>query len=192
MLRYSGVLAVLVLWVVIPAEMHHIGLHLFDVHPISYLGVDPRTRALFSSALIISALLMICFGVEVKKRFRASNGFLIALVIGQLCQIITALVPDKGSIRPLHSAAAYLIAISLPLLLWRFVRSQPKDRFGSINRALFAGELIAMPVGILLFVLVSGVGPFGEILTVVFFHLWVLFMTTQWHPKGAVKARLST
>lgn len=178
--KYSGVAAVLVLWLAIPWGMYVIGLNLFDNRPISYLGVDPKTKLLFDSSLIIAAILMMLFGAQVKKTFHASKSFLTVLILGQLCQVIAAIVSDSCSMRLVHTTAAYGIAFSLPLLMWRFVVCQPKGYIRRLSNKLFLAELASLIVGIGLFVLVNGVGPFGEILTVVFFHIWVIFITVHW------------
>jgi hypothetical protein len=178
--KYSGVGAVLILWLAIPWGMHLIGLHLFGSRPISYLGVDPRTRVLFRSALILAAVLMSIFGIRVRQVFRAGNGFLCFLIIGQLSQIVTALVIDSGQMKQVHTIAAFAIAFSLPPLLWRFAVSQSSGPFRKLSRSLFFAELVSFTLGLGLFIAVSGVGAFGEILTVLFFHLWAVTVTARW------------
>ena len=185
-IRFTGILAILILYIGIIYGLFSINLHLFSSRPISYLGVDHRTMYLFRTTLILAAIFMIIFGLQVKKVFQSSSSFILILIFGQICQIITALLLDNGSTKSLHSLTAFALAFSLPLLMWRFTVSQSNKQIHKLSLNLVIAETISLTIGLSLFIFVKGYAPFGEILTVLFFHLWVILITLNW-PKTNTK-----
>lgn len=95
-LRYSGVVAVAILWAVVILGMVKSGLKLVDDRPISYLGINPSTAPIFNSILFISAIFFSLFGMFLYRKFKLSKLFLLAFLIGQIAQMTAALYQYGG------------------------------------------------------------------------------------------------
>lgn len=176
---YSGVAGVFALWVLILLAMHKAQLGLIDNRPISYLGVDPKTKLLFMLGLIISAILFISFAYYINRRFKVGRKFMAYFLIGQLGQIVAALFPDTphSCYKIIHTIAAFTLAFSLPLLIRQFSLSQPRSQYHKLYVSLFRFELVAFVIGIGMFILVKGVAPLGEALPTIGFDLWIIVLT---------------
>jgi hypothetical protein len=176
---FSGGAGILMLWSLVLVAMHKAHLKLFDARPLSYLGVDPQTRSLFCIALTTSAVLFIVFGLYIRSRFSVSNRFMAYLLIGQACQIIVALVPDRAgsSFKIIHTIAGFTLAVSLPFVLSQFARSQQGDKYYTLYTCLLRFEQCAFVVGIGLFIFVAGTAPFGEALPTFGFDIWIITLT---------------
>ncbi len=177
--RFSGLGGVAVLWLSIGIAMSIAHLGLIDMRPISYLGVDPRTKLLFSGGLLLSSALFIVFALQLHRNFKLRPRFLAYFLVGQAGQIVAAIVPygATSSLRLIHTIAAYILAFSLPLLIREFARSRSTDHFYPVYRWLTWLELLAFAVGISLFVFTSGIAPLGEALPALGFHLWIIVIT---------------
>jgi uncharacterized membrane protein len=175
----SGVIGVVVLLSSIAIAMRRAHLGFIDNRPISYLGLYPNTRMLFSVSLIVSAILFIAFGFYVRRRYDVRYSFLGYFVIGQICQIIVALVPDKAgsSIRIVHTIAGFTLAFSLPFLIRELARSKSTRAYHKIFVALYRIEQVAFVIGIGLFIFVQGIAPLGEALPTLGFDLWIVAVT---------------
>jgi len=177
-LRYTGLAAVVVLWVSVATGMYRAGLGFADARPISYLGTDPRSALVFRGGLIVAAGLMARFSWFVFQRFSAPRSFVVATSIGLVGQVVAAVVllSGPGSSHAVHTAGGLVLGASLPILMWRFAAASalgPRRRIG--GRALFLLELAACAAGIALSV--SGRAPIAEIVPALAFHLWVAVVT---------------
>ncbi len=157
--------------------MRRADLGFIDTRPISYLGVDPSTSTLFSASLLVSAMLFICFALYAQRMFRVQKRFLWYFIIGQIGQIITALVPYNGSNKIIHTVAGFTLAFSLPLLIQQFVASQKNSHYRELYKGLLWFEFITFGSGISLFIFTSSLAPLGEILAAIGFHLWIIAVT---------------
>lgn len=159
--------------------MYRVHLGLIDPRPISYLGLYPETRLLFSSGLIVSSMLFIMFGYYIKRLFNVKNRFLIYLITGQIAQIVVAIIPDTARTRGkvVHTIAGFTLAFSLPFLIRAFAASQSKSKYHRLYRRLYRLEQGALTVGLAVFIFTKGVAPLGEALPTVGFHVWVLALT---------------
>jgi hypothetical membrane protein len=175
----SGVVGVVVLLSCIAVAMHRAHLGFIDTRPISYLGLYPNTKFLFSSSLIISAVLFIAFGCYVKRYFKIRSIFLLYFVIGQICQIIVAVIPDKtgSSLKIVHTVAGFTLAFSLPFLMRELAHLKSASPYQRLYKALYRIEQGAFIIGIGLFVSVRGIAPLGEALPTVGFDLWIVVVT---------------
>jgi len=181
--RSAGLAAVAVLWSALAAAALRSGFPLLGDRPLSWMVADPASSVLFRGALIVGALLLVAFHVDVRARYRVGLGFSVAMLGGLAGQLVAALVPIDGgqAANRLHTAAALLLGASLPLLMWRFAAAQPP---GSWRRATFglAGlEAAACAIGLLL----SGasVAPLAEIVPAAAFHLWIVVVTLCGPPR---------
>lgn len=177
--RYSGIVGIGILWTSVGIGMLRTGLGLFDIRPISYLGTDPASAALFTYGLLVSAVLFIVFGHFVKTNFKVKNRFFLYLVIGQFGQITAALFKFEGHgySHLTHTIAAFVLAFSLPLLTLKFYQSQSETAHYNLFRNLYRFELLTFVVGIGLFVFTKGIAPLGEILPTIGFHTWIVALT---------------
>lgn len=175
--RYSGLLGVAVIWSGVIRGMLLAGLKVADKRPISYLGTNPHSAWLFSGSLIVSAILFLTFGLYLKTVYQLSSRFSEYLVIGQLGQIVAALVPYIGNFRPVHTLAAFTLAFSLPLLINQFTIAQLKAPHYQIYRRLLWCEQITFVVGIGIFVFTRGIAPIGEALPAIGFDIWIITVT---------------
>lgn len=177
--RWSGVAGVTILWGAIGLAMHLASLGLVDKRPISYLGVYPQTVWLFSGSLLVSAGLFVSFGLYLRCHFNVKNRFLMYLLIGQVGQVVAAIVPygDKSNYRLIHTLAAYVLAFSLPLLIQQFKLSQLRSPRLPVYRWLLYIEGAAFIVGLGLFAFTKGIAPLGEALPALGFHLWIIVVT---------------
>jgi hypothetical membrane protein len=183
--RFSGIMAIISLWLTVLYGMQRIGLSFFDNRPLSYLGVAPATQAIFTTGLVVAALLIIIFGYYLKSNYPTSKAFWYLLVGGQIAQVITALTPDRGVTQAIHTIAAFTIVFSLPLLMWQFAKSQPMGKFRRWCYRLFYLEVASFIIGIGLFTLTRGVAPLGEMLPALAFHAWIVFLVL-WHDPSIV------
>ncbi len=184
--RYSGVAGVMVLWTGVSLAMLVTGLGLIDSRPISYLGIDPLSKMLFASSLLISAFLFINFGFYVKRTFKVINRFMTYFLIGQFCQVVVALVPYRmGYSRSIHTVAAFALAITLPLLIRAFARSQASSPHRRLYVRLLRFEQITFVIGMGLFIFTKGIAPLGEALPAAGFHVWIIAVTIIAHNTGS-------
>lgn len=176
LLRYSGIVGVIVLWTGIVIAMTRAHLGLIDSRPISYLGVNASTAALFSGSLLLSSFLFICFAYYVKHSFHIRNRFMVYFLVGQVGQIIAAVVPygSHSRYRAVHTVAAFTLAFSLPLLIRQFALSQSKSKHAQTYIKLLRFEQLSFIVGIGLFIFTKGIAPLGEALPTIGFHVWII------------------
>lgn len=177
--HFSGLAAIIVIWSTVLLGMHLTGLGLFDDRPLSYIGTNPSTQTIFTTGLISSAVLVMCFGWYVYRTFRANKVFLVFLIIGQVGQIVSALAPNQGTTRIIHTIFAFGIVFSLPILMWQFAKSQPAGSWKQSCYRLLYAEIISFVVGMGLFTLSKGVGPLGEALPAIAFHVWIYWLTQK-------------
>lgn len=183
---YSGVVGVLVLWTGVTVGMNRAGLGLVDPRPISYLGVDPKSAVLFSTSLLVSALLFVSFGYYVKRHFHVNNRFLTYLLIGQAGQAVAAVAPygKNSPYKMLHTIAAFVLAFSLPFLIRQFALSQVGKPYHQKYVWLLKFEQIMFVIGIGLFIFTKGIAPIGEAMPTIGFHLWILVVTVISLKRG--------
>lgn len=177
--RYTGVAAVVILWATVLTGMHRTGLGLLDDRPISFLGTDPRSTAVFRGGLIAAAVSMAVFARFVRARFSASKTFLAVVLVGLVGQVVAALVPisGPGSSRGLHTAGGLVLGGSLPLLMWCFAAARPPGRLRGEAFALFGMEVAATAVGVGLSM--GGRAAMAEIVPALGFHVWVGVVTAR-------------
>lgn len=129
---YSGILGIIVLLASVGLGMYWSGLGILDDRPISYLGLDESSGQIFANGLIISALLFIHFGFQIRKIFPTNKAFIILLILGQIFQIVAALAVNEGSTKILHTISAFGIVFTLPALMWQFAKTQPDGHFKDV------------------------------------------------------------
>lgn len=177
--RYGGIAMVAILWSTTLINVYLVELNLFGNNPLSYLGTDDRSAFLFSFGLISAALALLLFAQYLKDVFVITKSFLIALYVGQIGQIIAALVHFGGEQpdRTIHTVAALTLAFSIPIALWRFATAQKSSRVRRIAYALFWLELTGFIIGIGLFSFVINGAPIGQIMPAIGFHAWILYFS---------------
>ena len=176
---YAGVVGIVALWTLIITALLRARLGFFDNKPISYLGVNPHTKLLFSTALIISAVCFILFGLYLKRVFRVHGTYIYFFIIGQIGQIVAGVVPDKSGsgAKVVHVIAAFTLAFSLPLLIGQFARSQKDSNYQKLYQGLFYFELAAFVIGIGLFISTKGSAVLDETLPTIAFDVWMIVLT---------------
>lgn len=174
-LRYGGMATVFVLWVSIGTAMLRAHLGLLDSRPLSYLGTDPRSNWLFSGGLIIAAITMLGFSYYLRKAYKLNNWFSGAVLVGQLGQIIAALVPYGGSGKRWHTIAAFVLAFSIPIMMWLFTK-QTENRRQLANKFVMA-ELVAFVLGLGWFIFTKNAAPFSQILVALVYHGWLMSLS---------------
>ncbi len=193
-LRYAGAAAVATLWACVGIGMYRAGLDFFGDRPVSYLGTDPRSAAVFRDGLILAAGLMAGFSWFVFGWFCARRSFLAVFLIGLVGQVVAAVVllSGPGSSHAVHTAGGLVLGASLPILMWRFAagipsgnrhfvlaRSRHSVRARSRRRiesyALCWLEVAACTAGVALSA--SMRAPVAEIVPALAFHVWVAVVT---------------
>lgn len=175
---YTGLVAVAMIWAGTLISMYRTGLGLLDDRPISFLASDPASRLLFVSSLIMSAVLLIIYGLYINRQFKVNNKFLKYLVAGQIGQIILAVSPyGETPIGVIHLLAAFTLAFSLPLLIKQFAISQNQSPYHRTYQYLLRIEQVSFVIGIGLFIFARGLAPLGEAMPAVGFHLWIIVVT---------------
>jgi len=151
-------------------------LPLLGIRPLSSLGVIPSSSVYFSTGLIIAAVLILVFAHKLRGFYELSGWFFPVVLIGQVGQIISAVVPFGGDqpARAIHTIAAFVLAFSIPVALGIFYRSLPIGNFRTIAYRLFVLELAAFSLGIGFFVLVGKAAPISQALPAVAFHMWLI------------------
>lgn len=177
--RFSGIAGIAVLWTGVVIAMSRLGLGLIDTRPISHLGIDPASSALFSTSLLVSCFLFISFGFYANRKFKVNNNFISYLLIGQAGQAITAIAPYgmHSQYKLIHTIAAFTLAFSLPLLIRSFARSQSHRPYALLFVWLYRFELLSFVLGMGLFIFTKGIAPLGEALPAVGFHIWIIGVT---------------
>ena len=178
--RYSGVLGVGVIWLGTLFLMRVAHLKLLDTRPISFLGAHPSTGTAFSVMLVVSSTLFVVSAFYIKQIFHQGVWFLLVFLIGQMGQIIAALVPitSQTSLGHVHTPAAFTLAFSFPLLIFIFTMSQLKSNYRMLYICLLVFELITFAIGINLFIFTHGLAPFSEMLAAIGFHVWLIVLAT--------------
>ncbi|HEX8771523.1 MAG TPA: hypothetical protein VF711_12215, partial [Acidimicrobiales bacterium] len=87
-LRLTGVTGVLVLWASISVGMARSGLGFVEDRPISYLGTDPRTSLLFTTAMLSAAVLLAAFYFFAYFWYSSSGSFLAVGLLGLIGQVV--------------------------------------------------------------------------------------------------------
>ncbi len=171
---YTGLLGVVIIWAGTIVGMFLAGLNLFDKRPISYLGVNASSELLFTLTLLLSAVLFSVFGIYVYKILGLPKKFLAAYLVGQVGQMVAALVPFGGPYKLIHTYAAFTLAFSIPFHMYFFTRAHKPERFHMLGTVLFRAELLCFVVGIGTFVFIQKAAPITEILPAIPFHAWLI------------------
>jgi hypothetical protein len=193
-LRYTGVAAVVTVWTTLLTATVRSGFDLLGGEPLSYLGSQPRSAALFTVGLVAPAVLLTAFHQYVRGRFPVSVGFSLAMLIGLAGQMVAAFVPIGGdaTLHRIHTSSALVLGISLPLLMWRFAAAQPPG--GWRRRAYLLAWLEAAACAGGLYLSSLSIAPLAEILPGTVFHLWIVVVTLAAcvaHDSGAGATDLS-
>ncbi len=177
--RYTGIATVLILWFSVLTAMQRADLSLFGMKPLSSLGTMPISAAFFSIGLILASVTFVLFGHYLKQKYIISRSFLYILYLGQLGQVMSALIPFGGKqpARLIHTVAAFTLAFTIPILLWLFASSQKKGMLRKRAYMLLWLEIAAFVIGIGTFAFVQKGAPFGQILSALAFHVWILFIS---------------
>lgn len=186
--QYAGVAAVTTLWGTLVSATELTGFDLLGPDPLSYLGTQDRSAALFSVGLAVPAALLTVFHQEVRRRFPTGKGFSTAMLGGLAGQMVAAFLPiggDTGAHR-VHTISALVLGASLPALMWRFAAGQPPSRWRQLCYGLFWVEALSCATGLYLSSL--RVAPLAEILPGAAFHIWVLVVTSSL-PITALRRR---
>jgi len=177
LLKFSGVLAIIVLWSGISVSMYKAGLGLIDTRPISFAGTEPETSFLFSATLITSAILFGLFGYNIYRKYGCSKWFIITFMLGQIAQVVAALFQYGGEDKLIHTVAAFTLAGAIPTYMLFFALSIKTLSLRSIAFRFYIIELLFFTVGIGAFIFVKGISPLAEILPALPFHAWIIYMT---------------
>lgn len=178
-LRYTGVLAVAVLWTTLPAASALAGFDLLGGDPISYLGTQGPSAALFTAGLAVSAVLLVAFHRYVRERYRVAPAFSVAMLVGLAGQLVAAFVPIGGdaAAHRIHTTSALVLGASLPVFMWRFAAAQPVGPWRRAAYVLFWVEAAACAAG--LYLSSIGVAALAEVLPAAAFHTWILVLTLR-------------
>lgn len=174
---FAGAAAVAVLWTSQGLGLLLTGLPLTGPEPLSALGADARSAALFGSGLIAGAALLAAFAIAVHRRFRTGPAFLASFLFGLAGQVIAAIVPINGPgvDHAVHTVAGLVLGASLPILMWRFAAAQPPGAWRRACYRLFWLEAAACVVGIGLSRAMKA--PIAEVIPAAAFHLWIFVVT---------------
>lgn len=184
--KYTGVIAVALLWLAVIDGMFRTNLNILDDRPISFLGVESSTALFFNSLLFVSAVLFSIFGLHLFKKFNSSKLFLGSYLIGQFAQIVAGLFQYGGSEKTIHTVAAFTLAAAIPTHMLLFALSISKDHqyLKRIVYKFYIAELAFFTVGITAFIFANGVSPLAEILPALPFHFWVFYLTFFVREEG--------
>ncbi|MDQ3123243.1 MAG: hypothetical protein M3Q14_00975 [bacterium] len=179
--RFSGIVTVMILRVTILTSIYITHLDIFGSNPLSSVGTDNRTALIFSVGLISASLTLLFFTQYLSRVYIVSKSFLIILIVGQIGQIIAALVHFGGEQpdRAIHSYAALTLAFSIPLALWRFAAAQTDPSIRRRAYLLFWVELACFVIGIGVFSFVIKGAPIGQIITALAFHAWIIYFSLR-------------
>ncbi len=181
--KYSGVSAVVLLWIAVIGGMIKTDLSLVDDRPISFLGVAPETALYFNTLLFFSAILFAVYGAFHYKNLSLSKWFIVTFLIGQVAQVIAALYQYGGSDKLIHTVAAFTLAAAIPTYMLFFALSAPKNLKSAAYKFYFT-ELLFFTVGITAFIFARGISPLAEILPALPFHAWILYSTFNYDFKN--------
>lgn len=176
--QYAGIAAVATVWGTLLSATVRTGFDLLGPDPLSYLGTQDRSAALFTIGLAVPAGLLTVFHHEVRRRLPTGWGFSTAMLVGLAGQVVAAFVPiggDAGAHR-VHTTSALVLGASLPVLMWRFAAAQPAGCWRRLCYGLFWAEALVCAAG--LYLSSRGVAPLAEILPGAAFHVWVLAVTS--------------
>lgn len=179
LLPLVGMVGVCTLWFGVLYGMLQTGLGLLDTRPISFIGAQPGVDTIFNASLFVSAVLFFAFGLILHKRYHPPRSFLVLYCIGQVAQIIVALFIYEGSEKVVHTAAAFILAGSIPLYMRQFLRADLPYGLRRRLATLYGIEKAAFVVGIGSFIFLTGVSPLAEILPALPFHAWIAVLTWQ-------------
>ncbi len=181
--RYAGIAAVATIWTALVTATVVARFDVLGEQPVSYLGSQPRSAALFTLALAGSAVLLTAFHGYVRDRFPVARGFSTAMLVGLAGQLVAAFVPIGGDpvLHRIHTSSALVLGASLPMLMWRFAAAQPAGTFRRASYALFRAEVAACAAGLCLSA--ASVAAVAEILPAVVFHVWVVAVTLARRQK---------
>ncbi len=182
-LRYTGVAAVVTVWTTLLVATGVSGFDLLGPEPLSYLGTDAPSAALFTVGLAASALLLTAFHRHLRDRYPTSPGFSVAMLSGLAGQMVAAFVPIGGdaTTHRIHTWCALVLGVSLPLLMWRFAAGQPAGRWRRFAYLLFWTEVAACALG--LYLSSRMIAPVAEIVPGAVFHGWVIAVTVGLHRR---------
>jgi len=172
------------LWTTLLSATVVSGFDLLGPDPLSYLGSQQRSAALFTVGLAMAAVLLTVFHHEVRRRLPTGRGFSVAMLVGLAGQMVAAFVPiggDAGAHR-IHTTSALVLGASLPVLMWRFAANQPAGRWRRLCYGLFWAEALACAAG--LYLSARSVAPLAEILPAAAFHVWIFVITTSLLTAG--------
>lgn len=177
--KYAGIATVVILWTSLLTAIRLADLDLMGKVPLSSLGVMQNSAVYFSLGLVLAALTLMVFGLYLKKVYVVRPDFLAALYVGQVGQIVAGLVPygDKQPAKTIHTIAAFVLAFTLPILMWRFAAAQKSNNLRASAYKIMCLELAAFVVGIGWFAFFMKGAPIGQILPAVVFHVWILFFS---------------
>ena len=160
--------------------MWQAGLDVTDDRPISYLGTDPSTMALFRGGLIVATVLLVGFAWAVERRLARPTGFFGVFLVGMAGQAVVATVSiaGEGALHAIHTTGGIVLGLSLPLLMWRFAAGQPSGRWRRQSYGLMWLEVAGVVAGVALSR--AGRAVMAEVLPAIVFHLWVFVVTARW------------
>jgi len=173
-----------VLWTTKSLGVDRTGLGVLGDRPLSYLGTDPRSDALFRGGLLVASVLLVAFAWFVDWNRSPGRGFLAVFLVGQTGQVIAALVPidGAGAAHEVHTTAGIVLGLSLPVLMLRFAAGQPPGPRRAWAYGLFWLEVAACIVGVALSQAMRA--PLAEAVPAAGFHLWIV-VVTAWGPAAA-------
>jgi hypothetical membrane protein len=176
-LRWSGALAVGVLWSTQLVLIAAAGFDLVGDRPLSDLALAPDVGFLFGGGLVVSAVLFAAFQAYLRHRYRLGAAFSVVMLVGMAGQLIAGVIPigGAGPASRVHVTAALVLGASIPVLMWRFAADQASGAWRRWCYGLFWLEVAACAAGVSLSRI--HVAPVAEILPALVFHAWVATTT---------------
>lgn len=167
----------MILWSCLSIALFKAHESFFGTLPLSHLGLEDASKYWFSAGLIIAAILTISFLYYLNDVFTIRRAFIISAVIGQIGQVIVALAPDAGRWQTVHTTAAFVLAFSIPILMWIFASSLRVSDLKKVILRLFVLEVVLFIIGIGCFVTINKAVPLSQALPAIGFHIWLIVIT---------------
>ena len=179
--KYFGLLTILVEYAAIAYMILVTRQPLSLARTISDYGALDATRFVFGVAFTLAGLCAGLFGLWVADELSLHWNFLISLFIAVAAQATLSWLPDSGSTRPIHYAAAIVVMIAMPIMVHYFSLANKSPLVRLLARWIFWSEILA--IVILPITLRYNVPLIAEILSGVTFQLWAVLATFEKMPR---------
>lgn len=174
---YCGVLGVAVLWAGLSLSVVRTQLDIFGVQPLSSLGVNKASEGLFSTSLVLSAMLFICYGWFLYSKFSPWKAFIIVFIISHIGELVTGLVQYGGRQKIVHTVAAFGWALTIPVAMYFFQKSLKHNLLLRPAKYFLWAQMVATIIGIAAFIALGKALPLCQLFIALPFHAWVIYTT---------------